>query len=219
MEQNKIAVIFDMDGVIVQNDFYHCKAWERFCRENGIRIEFEEVKNWFGNINRTILQKLFNNKLSEEEIEIMSFRKEEIYREIYANDISPVTGLIDFLTELKTNRIPLAIATSAPRENVDFVMDKTGIRNFFTVIIDSTDLTNGKPFPEIYLKTAQALNIDPSRCLVIEDSFNGIESGKRAGMKVIGLATTHKKEDLDSIVLNFKNFCEINVQIVRELMN
>ena len=219
MKVNKIAVIFDMDGVIVQNDFYHCKAWEIFCNENGMRIEFEEVKTWFGNINCTILQRLFGKRLSDKEIEKMSYRKEEIYREIYANDIYPVPGLLDFLFELQKNEIPIAVATAAPKENVDFVMEKTGIRHFFRVIIDESGVVNGKPFPEIHLNAAIALNVTPSQCLVFEDSINGIESGNRAGMKVIGLATTHKIEELNNTVLNIHDFREIDVKTVIKLMN
>jgi len=219
MKSDKIAVIFDMDGVIVQNDYYHCKAWQNFCNNYGMEIEFDVVKSWFGNINRTILQRLFGNTLTDEEIEKMSYRKEEIYREIYVDHVKPVAGLRNFLEDLKNNNILTAVATSAPRENVDFVMEKTGIRAFFDVILDSTHVTNGKPFPEIYLKTAEVLDLDPSNCLVIEDSFNGIESGNRAGMKVIGLATTHKREELKNTVLNIQSFTELNVQIIRELMN
>ena len=218
MKTKGIAVIFDMDGVIVHNDYFHCLAWQKFSHENNIEVSTEQIKSWFGNTNATILQNLFGNGLKPEEIIKMAFRKESIYRELYSAEIAPVRGLIDFLDELKRNHIPVALATAAPVENVNFVLNATKTVSYFKTIIDESQITSGKPSPEIFLKAAEALNIAPSRCVVFEDSFFGIIAGNKAGMKVIGVATSHDAEKLDNTVLNIPDFNGINLGMIRNIM-
>jgi HAD superfamily hydrolase (TIGR01509 family) len=107
---------------------------------------------------------------------------------------------------MQQEQIPRAIATSAPRANVDFTLEKTHIGKFFDTILDESFVTNGKPEPEIYLKTAAALGFDPAKCIVFEDSLSGVEAGKAAGCKVIGITTTHSHEELRKCNLVVENF-------------
>jgi beta-phosphoglucomutase family hydrolase len=219
MENRKIAAIFDMDGVIVNNDVYHFSAWEELCRNYGLNVGSDEVKSWFGNTNRMIIRNLFGNSIDNETIERMGAEKEVIYREMYEPHIKPLHGLIPFLEDLQQSGIIIAIATSAPTENVDFVLDHTGIRAFFSIIIDASMINEGKPSPEIYLKAAEVLEVNVMECLVFEDSFHGIESANRAGMKVIGVATTHQAVNLKGTIKNIPDFTSINamelIQIIR----
>jgi len=125
---------------------------------------------------------------------------------------------MEFLSLLKENNVKSAIATSAPRENVDFVMTEASILYPFDVIIDASNVSQAKPSPEIYLKTAQSLKTDPEKCIVFEDSRTGIESALNAGMKVVALTTSMTREELNHVHHVIDDFTEINLEILTNLM-
>ena len=203
-------MIFDMDGVIVDNHRYHLRSWLSFFERNGIHMteaEYKEKVN--GRVMHTILPALLNRPLSAEEIRTLGDQKEAEYRELYRPDIQPTPGLVDFLRELQQKDVPRAIATSAPPSNVDFTLEHTRLRSYFPVIVDDTMVTTGKPDPEVYLKSAEQLGMPTDRCIVFEDAILGIQAGKSAGMSVVALATTHTRDELeateaDYIVEDFK---------------
>ena len=213
-----LAVIFDMDGVIVDNMEYHKKAWGIFLEKHAPDIELEKFSKHFGKVNRDLLQIVFKREVSEEEESRFGGEKEAIYREIYADHIVPTAGLLDFLGSLKNNNIKTAVATAAPRINMDFVFEKTGLRKYFDVLIDATEVTRGKPDPEIYLKAAERLNCYPEECLVFEDSFPGVQAAQNAGMKVIALATSHPADRLRSAELVIRDFTDIDFETVRSYL-
>jgi beta-phosphoglucomutase-like phosphatase (HAD superfamily) len=111
---------------------------------------------------------------------------------------------------LKNNNITIGIATSANKENVDFIMDNTGIKGYFQEIVDADQIEKGKPSPEIYLKTADKLGYIPTKCIVVEDSISGIMSGKNANMKVIAITSTHAREELGKADLVIADFIELD---------
>jgi HAD superfamily hydrolase (TIGR01509 family) len=115
-------------------------------------------------------------------------------------------GLIPFLDRLDTIKIDRAIATSAPRANVDFTLEKTNTGRYFKTILDDSFVTEGKPNPQIYLKSADALGFNPANCVVFEDSLSGVKAGKRAGCKVVGITTTHTPEELNETDLVIDDF-------------
>ena len=219
MSNKNSGVIFDMDGVIVQNAVYHYRAWEVFCRRYKLEVSFETVKSWFGNTNPMILKNLFGENLDAETIEKRAAEKEAIYREIYLPEIKAAPGLKGFLELLASNNYTTAIATSAPTENVDFVLEKTGLGDFFHHIIDASMIEEGKPSPEIYLKTAEVLKLEADRCVVFEDSYHGIQSARSAGMRVIGVATTHPASCITGTERNIKDFTEISIADLRKIFN
>jgi HAD superfamily hydrolase (TIGR01509 family) len=191
------AVIFDMDGVIIDNYQYHLDSTVEFVRRKGFNLTPEVVKNeLFGRTNADWISDLYNNKISLAEAKVMGEEKEALYREMYAGSVKPVQGLPAFLQMLKNEGVPTALATSAPRSNVDFILNALNLVDFFDAILDESFVENGKPDPEIYLKAAAAIGFEPQHCVVIEDSRAGIESASRAGCKVIGLATTHTRQEL-----------------------
>lgn len=212
------AVIFDMDGVIVDNMEYHKRAWAIFLEKHAPDIELEEFSRHFGKVNRDLLKIVFKREITAEEESRFGEEKETIYREIYADHIVPLSGLLDFLDSLKENSVKTAVATAAPRVNMDFVFEKTGLRKYFDVLIDATEVTRGKPDPEIYLKAAQRLGCLPDSCLVFEDSFPGVQAARRAGMKVVVLATSHPAESLKGAERVIKDFTEISLDAVRDYL-
>lgn len=194
-----LAIIFDMDGVIVDNHQYHLQSWLSFFERNGVHMteaEYKEKVN--GRVMHTILPKILNRPLSPDEIRTLGNQKEEEYRELYRTAIQPTPGLVAFLQQLQQEHISRAIATSAPPSNVDFTLEHTGLRDYFPVIVDDTMVSTGKPDPEVYLKSAQQLDMPPERCIVFEDAILGIQAGKNAGMPVVALATTHTREELEA---------------------
>lgn len=192
------AVIFDMDGVIVNNYDYHFKAWMDFADRHNYELNEEIYKEQFnGKTNRDLFRMIFDDP-TDEEIEAYTEEKESLYRELYYDDLAAHTGLLDFLSSLKRNRIKIALATSAPTENVDWVLDNLQLRPWFDVIVDGSDVDNGKPDPEIYLTVCDRLEIDPKHCLVFEDSLAGLESGKEAGCMIVGVATSHEAWELQT---------------------
>lgn len=202
--------IFDMDGVIVDNYLYHIDAWGEFCKRHGLNFEVEDfTRKYFGKNNTDILQALFGKSLSSTEIDMLGEEKEAIYRELYQPYIKPLDGLIDFMRELRIQGGKIAIASSAPQSNINFVVEKTCINEYIDVSVNGNMVRLGKPSPDIFLKAAELLRIQPEKCLVFEDSFSGIQAAINAGMQVVALATTHKKEEHDPTITIINDFEEL----------
>lgn len=215
---NPIAVIFDMDGVIIDNNPYHKKAWNVFCIKHALEINAGDlIQNVWGRTNEDILNFVFQRTLSQEETLKYAAEKESLYRELYKNFVKPATGLIHFLEELKTNSIHLGIATSALQDNLDFILEHIPIRHYFSAMIDGSQISNGKPDPEVYLKAAEKLGVSPANCIAVEDSFSGIRSALIAGMKVIGVTTTHSKEELSNTHIIVNDFTHISYNDIVKL--
>jgi beta-phosphoglucomutase len=202
-----VAFLFDMDGVIVDSNPYHKVALKQFCKKYGFELSEDQLRERiYGRTNTDWITNVFG-KLETSQLRAYADEKELLFRTLYNNDVQPVAGLLEFLQKMEQLKIPRAIATSAPRGNVDFTLEKTGTGRFFKTILDESFVTNGKPNPEIYLKTAAALGFKPENCIVIEDSLSGVKAGKNAGCKVIGITTTHTAQELvetDLVIENFK---------------
>lgn len=208
---NKKAIIFDMDGVIIDNISYHIEALKIFLRQFGKEVTDEEFQNHYN--GRTIQEVISGLKPEADPTEVMRLaeEKEKIYRDLYSAHLAPTPGLMDFLPKAKKAGLKMAVATSAITANADFTLDGLGIRKYFHAVIDSTMVIKGKPDPQIYLKAAEELNILPENCVVMEDALAGIQSAKNAGMDVIGLYTSLKKEELPNrLLMKIKDFNELN---------
>lgn len=201
-----IAFIFDMDGVIADSNPYHKIALLQFCEQHGYRLTETDLREKiYGRTNKDWIPAVFG-KIDPGRVRAFAQAKEALYREIYAPHIQPVPGLVEFLQKLEKAGIPRAVATSAPRENVDFTLEKTATMRFFDVILDESFVSKGKPDPEIYRKTAAALGLPPERCIVFEDSFAGVEAARAAGSRVIAITTTHSREEFPSADLVIDDF-------------
>jgi beta-phosphoglucomutase len=200
------AFIFDMDGVIVDSNPAHKVALKQFCKKYGKDLGEDELREKiYGRRNQDWLVSVFG-PLDPKTLQAYADEKEALFRQIYDRDIRPLDGLPEFLEAVRNEQIPRAIATSAPRSNVDFTLAKTGLGPFFETILDDKFVTHGKPHPEVYLKAAGALSFAPGHCVVFEDSLAGVEAGKNAGCKVVGIATTHSADELDRADIILENF-------------
>ena len=208
------GVIFDMDGVLVDNRDIHLEAFHIFCKRYGCETPpYEKLLSLFGKGNDEIIPVLLPASLiAEKGIKALSDEKEQIYRDIFAEKIAPTPGLLPFLHEIRANGIRTAVGSSGPKNNVDYVLNKCGIADLFDVIVHGDMVTRCKPDPSIFLLAANLLELPPVECLVIEDAFAGIEAAHRAGMPVIALSTTYSADDLKKVMPNLivPNFTKLS---------
>lgn len=201
------GVIFDMDGVLVDNSAIHVEAFVEWCRRRNVAFAPEDLKNLFGLGNDDILRVILNNEnLTKEEIDLYANEKEAIYREMFETTIEPMGGLVVLLKQLKERGVKIAVGSSGMRKNVNFVLERCGITSYFDAIADGDMVVKAKPDPEVFLKAASLLGLEPAECLVFEDSFAGVKAARAAGMKVVVLTTTYAAElhgDYDDLIADF----------------
>jgi len=190
---NMRALILDMDGVIIDSNPWHRIAWEEYNRSLGVETTEDMQRRMYGKRNEELIREFFGEHLSDAEVSAHGRAKEVLYRELMKPHLSDalVPGVREFLARHRD--LPLAVATNAEAANVDFVLDESGLRPYFRVIIDGHQVVNPKPHPEIYLRVADALGIPPAECVVFEDSQTGVDAALAAGMRVVGLSTTHEE--------------------------
>jgi beta-phosphoglucomutase family hydrolase len=204
------AAIFDLDGTLIDNNSFHLQSWLQYLKDMNREMSEEEYKaNVNGRTNKDVIEYIYQRKMDDKEAMKYAHEKEAIYRQLYAPYIKPVAGLLELLEKLRSLSIPMAIATSGIQVNIDFLFEHIPIRSYFDVIVNSAHISKGKPDPEIYIKTAELLKVSPAECLVFEDAVVGINSAKAAGMKVVGVLTTHKAEELSGADILIKDFSEL----------
>lgn len=190
------GAIFDMDGVVVDNHKFHFKAWMAFADKYNFHLNEQIYRDKFnGKTNADLFYMIFGS-VTKEQMQKYASEKEGMYQELYAEHMKAHTGLIDFLEFLQKNKIKIALGTSAPPMNVDFTLDTLKLRKYFEVIVDGTQVEKGKPDPEVYKLCCMKLGYEPKECVVFEDSLAGLESGERAGCKIVGVATSHEAREL-----------------------
>ncbi len=214
---NSFAFVFDMDGVIVDTNPYHKIALRQFAEKYGYSLSEEElIKKIYGRTNKEWIPNLFGRTLTPGELHHYEEEKEQLFRDLYKKDITPLKGLKEFLDQMDELKIPRAIGTSAPRSNLDFILDETHLRKYFPLTLDEADVTRGKPDPEIYTKCAAKLQMPPAQCIVFEDSLSGVASARAAGCPVVGVATTHTADELGTKVV-ITDFSEITpLELIQE---
>jgi len=191
------AFVFDMDGTMLDNMNVHMQVWYEYLSDLGIDLQDGQFyKTAAGRTNGEILRKLVRADMSEAEVEQHSQKKEELYRQRYQPMLKPVHGLPEFLEQARQLGIPMAVASSAGCENIQFHLDGLRAEDYFKVVVGAEDVSRGKPDPEIFLTAASRLGVDPARCLVFEDSPTGLEAATRAGMRALALTTTYPAERL-----------------------
>jgi HAD superfamily hydrolase (TIGR01509 family) len=193
------AVIFDMDGVIINNNDWHLRSWMEYAQKLGIDLKPEEFPTRvFGKTNEQILAAAFP-EASEAQLVAWSLEKEALYRKMYEPDFQLAEGLLDFLIRLKENKIKVAVASNAPLVNVDFALDLGKIRPYFDVVMYAGLVAKPKPAPDIYLKSAELLGKNPKECFVIEDSPTGLQAAVEAGCKPIAITSTYHEAGLRTL--------------------
>lgn len=213
------AFIFDMDGTLVDNMHFHTEAWGKMLAENGIEMNAHDfLVKTAGKTNKEILPTVFGD-ISDERIAELGNRKETLYQELFLPQRKTVKGVIEFLEESTNLGIKLAVSTAAPIMNVEFILDGLDLRKYFQAVVTASDVKEGKPNPEIFLKAAEMLGVAPKNCIVFEDAFGGFEAAHRAGIKSVGITTVNSAEDIlkcDSVVEAHEDFSALKPQVLIE---
>lgn len=208
-----------MDGVICHTNPYHSKAFkEFFARRKMYPTEEEFALHMYGKSNSYIMSHFFGRKIEGEELLILEDEKESLFREIYANQVNPITGYMEFLEKLKANHIPTGVATSAPLANLELIASKLDFLDKMESVLASEHVSKHKPDPEVYLKSADNLKVSPNNCLVFEDSFSGVSAALNAGMKAVGVLSSHTKEELPPCDLYINDYKNIKLETVLSLL-
>ena len=199
-----LALIFDMDGVVVNSVPVHREAWVVFNRRYGLETTDAMQRRNDGRRNDAIVRDFFGDGLAEAEVAARGAAKEELYREMIADRVEEilVPGLRAFLECHRD--APKALATNAEPENVAFLLDRAGLRGDFRIVLNGHQVSHPKPHPEIYLRAASLLGTAPANCIVFEDSHAGVQAARASGARVAGLLTTYG--DLPGTDLNVHNF-------------
>ncbi|MGD0128619.1 MAG: HAD family phosphatase [Terriglobia bacterium] len=191
------AVIFDMDGVLVDTNSFHVQKWEALLTEYGITFDREALpKQVLGPGNDPTLRHFFGDRLTADDRLQLSEELEARFRGAFAPHAKPFPGVERLIAECHEKDVRVALASAAMSKNVFFILDALKLRRCFDVVLTADEITQNKPHPEIYEKTAQKLGILPAACVVIEDSFAGIEAAKGAGMKCVAVASTFPATEL-----------------------
>ena len=185
-----------MDGVIANTAPYHLKAWQEVFQKRGIKFTEDDFRRHFGQRNDTIIRATLGEGISQGEVDIIANEKEENYRQRVRQNIKPLPGVMELLRSLKEHRFKMALASSAPMENIQLLTRSLGISSYFQSIISDEDVTEGKPSPQVFQLAAQKLEAEPENCIVIEDAITGVTAAKRAGMHCLAVTTTHPGHSL-----------------------
>jgi beta-phosphoglucomutase len=206
-----IALIFDMDGVIVDSNAVHRESWVAFNRRYGLETTEEMHQFMYGKRNDQIVRGFYGDGITAEEVGARGRAKERLYREMIAGRTEEmlVPGLRAFLERHRD--LPMGVGSNAEPENVAFVLDEAGLRPYFRAVVDGHQVHHPKPHPEVYLRVAELLETEPANCVVFEDSHSGAAAAVAAGMRVIGLCTTFA--NLPGAVFTIDNFLNGDLEL------
>lgn len=206
------AFIFDLDGVIVFTDQFHYKAWKKMADRMGIYFD-EEINNRLRGVSRMdsleIILKRYDKTLNTEEKEALAQEKNDVYCELLKT-MTPAdvtTEVRETLTELRNRGYKLAIGSSS--KNAKFILEKVALTEYFDAISDGTNITKSKPDPEVFLKAAEFLGIQPEECIVVEDASAGIDAAKAGGMLAAGIGDAYSCEKTDCPIKSFADLLNI----------
>ena len=197
------ALVFDMDGVLIDSNPAHRRAWEAFNRRYGLETTESMHESMYGKRNDDIVRNFFG-ELPAEEVRARGAAKEVLYREMIGGRVEDmlVPGVRPFLE--RHAALPKALASNAEPDNIHFLLDRARLRGYFRVVVDGGQVRHPKPDPELYLLAARLLGVAPADCVVFEDSYAGVAAGNAAGMRVVGVLTTHSH--LPGAALSVHNF-------------
>ncbi len=189
------AVIFDLDGTLVQTESVHCEAWLKVLAKRGFHYDEHWFEQWIGTADRFLAQGVIDEHQLSMDRRVLQLEKEALFYELVVKNNQAFPGIEAILEEL-SGRLPLAIATNSSRQDTEYVFRSTPINRFMKKVVTASDVKQLKPHPEMYLLAAEQLGVAPESCLVLEDSPAGSEAGTAAGMYVLALCSSQPKEKM-----------------------
>ncbi len=213
-----VAVIFDVDGVLVDSYQAHFLSWRQLFRELGMDCSEQEFAASFGRTSREILREKLGVGMSDAELGDLDERKETLYRAAFRENFLPMDGAAELVDTLGKNGMLLGIGSSGPAANVALAIELTGLAPRFAARVTGADVTRGKPDPQVFLLAAERLGVEPANCAVVEDAVHGITAANRAGMASIALVGTAGREQLGHARLVIDSLRELSPQRIRQLI-
>ncbi len=211
----KRAFIFDMDGTIVDNMAFHTKSWIAFFERRGMHVDPDEFfLATAGRQGVEIMRNYMGADLSDHDNIALNAEKEAVYRELYEPHLKAIDGFDALIANAGSQSVALAVATSAPDENIVFTLDGLDLRRHFHAVVGATDVKRGKPEPDVFLMAAERCGVAPEHCIVFEDAPLGVEAARRAGMRAVVLTTTLPAEafaQYDNVIHIARDFSELSV--------
>ncbi|PAZ02464.1 MAG: hypothetical protein CAK85_00655 [Spartobacteria bacterium AMD-G5] len=212
------GVIFDWDGVVIDSSAEHERSWEILSEEISRPLFAGHFKRGFGKKNEVIIPEILEWTKDPSEIFKLAERKETIYRALVRDrGVQILPGACELLAALRSEKIPCAIGSSTPRQNLEAIFSVTGLGEFFDAVVCGDDVANGKPAPDVFLLAAQKLAMAPADCLVIEDAHAGIEAAHRAGIPVLAVATTNPLSELGGATGALESLAGATPSMLREI--
>jgi beta-phosphoglucomutase family hydrolase len=185
------ALIFDMDGTIVDNMAFHTRSWVTFFQRRGQDIDTDEFfRTTAGRQGKEIIRSHLGEDLADDEVATLNHEKESVYRELYAPHLKAVAGFGELIAGARARGMALAVGTAAPPANVAFTLDGLDLRRHFDTVVGAVDVARGKPHPDVFLEAARRCGALPEHCIVFEDAPLGVEAARRAGMRTVVITTT-----------------------------
>lgn len=202
---NRWGVIFDMDGVLVDSSEAHYQSWRLLGEREGHPFTPELFGRTFGMHNQQILPLWLGQDLPQSEIDRLADWKESTYRQLAPRLLRPIPGVLELISALRAQGVPLAVGSSGPLANIRLILQTLELEEAFSALSTGEDVTHGKPDPEVFLVAARRLQLEPARCVVLEDAPQGVEAARRAGMAVLAITSSRPAEDLsaDRVVESF----------------
>lgn len=219
---NKVAVLFDMDGVIFDSEPIHERIFIEFSESLGVSITSTEYQRFIGTSSVSQWQFMKNRFDLDGTPQELSDAKMEFYKKYLREtaDLEPIPGLLDFIEDLNNEGIPFALASSNTTDIVEATLNAIGLDQVFATRVGGNDVSNAKPAPDIFLLAASRLQVAPEQCIVIEDSTNGILAARRAGMRSIGFDNPNSPgQDLKEATLRTSSLRELSLELVRQLFD
>lgn len=209
------ALIFDMDGTIVDNMAFHTKSWITFFERRGRDIDADAFfRTTAGRQGKEIIRSHMGEHLADEEVAVLNHEKEAVYRELYAPHLKAVAGFEDLIADARSQGIALAVGTAAPPANVAFTLDGLDLRRHFDTIVGATDVPRGKPHPDVFIEAARRCGAAPQDCIVFEDAPLGVEAARRAGMRCVVITTTLPRDaftEFDNVIAIVDDFSQLSL--------
>ena len=213
-----LAVIFDMDGVLIDSYDAHFAGWSRMYRELDLDYTEADFAADFGRTSRDILFRRFGDGLANERIRELDERKEAYFRDSFSEKFVAVDGATELIDSLAADGFHIAVGSSAPAANVALCLEKLGCAEKVSAIVTGQDVTRGKPDPQVFLMAAERLRVSPSNCAVVEDAVHGIEAANAAGMKSVALVGTATRTQLHEARLIVDSLRELTPAKIRSLI-
>lgn len=191
------ALIFDMDGTMIDSMPWHARSWVEFVARHGLKLDVSDIlARTTGRTGTECMRELFERDLSDAECQVLVHEKEEIYRAMFSDNFTEVAGFSAFAKAAVVRGLKVAVGTAGDRHNIEFAMSRLKMDPLPLAIVGGDEGFSGKPTPAIFLEAARRIGVAPERCIVFEDAPFGIEAARRGGMRAVAVCSTHTAAEL-----------------------